>query len=98
MRCSFHADVGFPKDDLAGKKGGGDVDDALVGRATEQEVRVAETLDVGTVHQHVDAGQQLALVVVNQTLVGESRVAPDVLIALAVDGLRQLSKARRLRR
>lgn len=89
---SFRRDEGNCTGDR-GVFGGGEVDDALVGAASEEESGVAEGLDEGAFDEGVDIWQNAAQTVIGEDfLVGEAGVAPDVLAGFLLDAARQFGE------
>lgn len=77
----------FPHDDLAGSERRRHVNDALVGRAAKTQRDVVKLLDVGAVHEHVDAGEHAVgdlgttqVSGIEQILEQVAREAPDGLV------------------
>ena len=85
--------VWLPEDNLTRIESFLDIDDTLVGRASEEQVRVTKTLDKGTIDEYVEQFQEFALRPRNQRLEGKPRVAPDILVRATMDGTCQIRKA-----
>lgn len=89
---SFRRDEGDGAGDR-GVVGGGEVDYALVGAASEEKLGIAEGLDEGAFDKGVDIWQNAAQAVVGEDfLVGEAGVAPDVLAGFLLDAACQFGE------
>ena len=73
-------------------EGSRNIDEALIGRSSEEKIWIFQLFDEGTVDEDINEAEQFTLVFLNEALESKPCVAPDVFVCIVVYGTGELSK------